>query len=84
MLWNSRMFWKVRATPATATLRGLGGSTSPANSTCPEVGWYMPVRQLKKVVFPAPLGPIRPTISPGWMSRSTLLTAVRPPNCIVT
>ena len=25
---------------------------------------YMPVRQLKNVVLPAPLGPMRPTISP--------------------
>ena len=33
MLPNSRMFWKVRAIPASTTLRGFGGSTAPSNTT---------------------------------------------------
>ena len=33
MLANSRMFWNVRAMPAITTLRGLGGSTAPSNTT---------------------------------------------------
>src|SRR5690349_13134467 len=39
----------------------------------------MPVTQLKNVVLPAPLGPMRATISPCRMSRSTPSTARRPP-----
>ena len=64
MLPNSRMFWNVRAIPACTTLRGFGGSRAPSNTTRPQVGRYSPVRQLKNVVLPAPLGPISPTISP--------------------
>ncbi len=29
MLWKSRMFWKVRAMPASVTLWGFGGRTVP-------------------------------------------------------
>src|SRR4051794_41774094 len=39
---------------------------------------------LKNVVLPAPLGPMSDTIDPRGMSKSTLLTAVRPPNFFVT
>ncbi len=35
------------------------------------------------VVFPAPLGPISPTISPWLMVMETVFTALRPPNCLV-
>ncbi len=55
-----------------------------ALATLPSVGTYRPVRQLKKVVLPAPLGPMRPTISPELTVRSTLRTAVRPPKRMVT
>ena len=65
MFANRRMFWNVRAMPAMTTLRGRGGSTLPLSRTSPSVGRYMPVRQLKNVVLPAPLGPMSPTISPG-------------------
>ena len=43
-----------------------------------------PSRQLKNVVLPAPLGPIRPTISPAPTSRLTSLSAVMPANRFVT
>src|SRR4030043_2376392 len=43
----------------------------------------MPVTQLKKVVLPAPLGPMRATISPSRTWRSTALRARRPPKFIV-
>ena len=43
-----------------------------------------PVIMLKNVVLPAPLGPISETIEPRGMSKSTLLTASRPPNRLVT
>src|SRR6266536_5558338 len=44
----------------------------------------MPVMVLKKVVLPAPLGPIRPAILPFSITKSTLFTATRPPNALVT
>src|SRR5687768_4557580 len=37
---------------------------------------------LKKVVLPAPFGPIRLTIEPRGMANSTSLTATRPPNSL--
>src|SRR5436190_14882588 len=39
---------------------------------------------LKNVVLPAPFGPIRDTMDPRGISKSTLLTAVSPPNFLVT
>src|SRR5262245_56561031 len=52
---------------------------SPSKTIEPRVGRRKPVRRLKQVVLPAPLGPIRPTISPLSTARSTLLTAARRP-----
>src|SRR3546814_8338837 len=47
--------------------------SDPAHvGTSPEIA-------LKNVVFPAPLGPIKPYICPASISRSTRSTAVRPP-----
>jgi hypothetical protein len=40
--------------------------------------------QLKKVVLPAPLGPMTLTIEPSSSVKSSALTAVRPPNRLVT
>src|SRR2546422_7166837 len=70
-------FWEIR----------LGGSPamfSPLNSTRPEVGLMTPVRQLKKVLLPAPLGPMMARISPWATSKLTLLSAVRPPKRTVS
>src|SRR4051794_811932 len=53
---------------------------SPSKCTPPRVGRYSPVSTLKNVVLPAPLGPIRATIEPVGMAKSTSLTATRPPN----
>ncbi len=39
---------------------------------------------LKNVVLPAPLGPMSETMLPRGMSKSTELTATRPPNRFVT
>src|SRR6266542_3256850 len=44
----------------------------------------MPVIVLKKVVLPAPFGPIRPAIIPFSITKSTLFTATSPPNALVT
>src|SRR3989442_4267749 len=64
-----------------------GGSpamSSPLNTIRPLVGRSTPVRQLKKVDFPAPFGPMIPRISPRGTERVTLLTAARPPNRTVS
>ena len=62
---KSRMFWKVREMPNRLIWCGLSPLTwSPAKRTSPVVGRNTPVITLKAVVLPAPLGPIRPRISP--------------------
>ena len=80
MLANRRTFWKVRAMPRAVTWLGSRPSNdSPLNTMSPEVGVTIPEIMLKKVVFPAPLGPMTETISPlsTWKSRSE--SALRPP-----
>src|SRR5438093_3938110 len=44
----------------------------------------MPVNTLKKVVFPAPLGPMIEAIRPSSSSKSTVFSAVNPPKRLVT
>jgi hypothetical protein len=56
----------------------------PPSSILPSVGGKIPVIALKNVVFPAPLGPISPKISPSSMCSVTFDSALRPPNCWVT
>ncbi len=63
---------------------GLAIIGSPLSSTTPLVGLMTPATTLKKVVLPAPLGPIRLMIAPRGISRSTSRTATRPPNVLVT
>ena len=48
----------------------------------PPVEVSTPVIRLKVVLLPAPLGPIRATISRAWTSKETSLTAITPPNCL--
>src|SRR5215813_6116394 len=50
----------------------------------PAVGARSPDSMLIKVVFPAPLGPITACTVPLLRSSETLLTAVRPPNTLVS
>src|SRR5215471_1675229 len=50
----------------------------------PAVGARSPDNRLIKVVFPAPLGPITACTTPLVSSIETLLTAVRPPNTLVS
>src|SRR5436309_593650 len=47
--------------------------------TRPEVGRRMPASERSVVVFPAPFGPMRPTISPGPTSNDRSSTAVNSP-----
>jgi hypothetical protein len=55
------MFWNVRAMPHWATRCGSAGQYDwPHSSKAPESGFTSPVITLKKVVLPAPFGPISP------------------------
>ena len=79
------VIWYERAMPFCEM--PSGGSvvmSSPLNRMRPEVGCNTPVRQLKKVLLPAPFGPMIARISPRLTSKFTLLSAVRPPKRIVS
>src|SRR5437764_6811747 len=77
--------WKVRASPSRARSSGGRRVTSlPAKATVPEVTGRSPVRQLKNVDLPAPLGPIRPRISPSSTDTEASSTALKAPNALVT
>src|SRR5438093_5022998 len=56
----------------------------PSRKTVPAVGFCTPVMMLNKVLFPAPLAPISPTISPCSIANETSLKATRPPKSMVT
>jgi hypothetical protein len=82
---NRRMFWNVRATPSEVILSGRVPVTSvPPKTMRPRVGLYSPVSMLKKVVLPAPLGPMIDTIERGLTWKETSSTATRPPKALVT
>ena len=49
------------------------------NSILPKSGLIDPLIMLKRVVFPAPLGPIKAVIDEFFISRETLLMAWIPP-----
>ena len=53
-----------------------------SKNTTPEVGSSTPAITLNRVVFPAPLGPIRPVIVPLSISRVAPSTAWNPPKCL--
>src|SRR5581483_4476900 len=71
--------------PARACASGdLRVRSTPSNRMRPAVGSVSPARQLKNVDLPAPLGPIRPTISPASTERSAPATARKLPNAFET
>ena len=77
--------WKVRDMPRRAMSReGSPAIDSPRNCTAPRVRGSTPVTRLNVVDLPAPLGPIRPTMSPAWIWKLTSFTATRPPNSLRT
>src|SRR5918998_3336507 len=81
---KSRMSWKVRPSPIRALLCGPSRVTScPIKTKVPVVGRIRPLTMLKKVVLPAPFGPMRLTMDLSGMSKSTALTATRPPKVLV-
>ncbi|MNW02533.1 hypothetical protein D3C71_1983370 [compost metagenome] len=62
-LGNSARFWNVRPMPRAAIAwAGRSRMERPSSSMPPEVVSYSLLRQLNSVVFPAPLGPMSPTI----------------------
>jgi len=53
------MFWNVRAMPRTVRRDGRASSSArPSNTIAPSSAASTPVSRLKKVVLPAPFGPI--------------------------
>src|SRR5215470_9381231 len=77
--------WKVRASPSWARASGGRRVTSvSAKDTEPAVTGRSPVRQLKNVDLPAPLGPIRPRMSPSSTATEASSTALKAPNALVT
>src|SRR5947209_9105574 len=50
----------------------------------PEDGGNAPVIMLKSVVFPAPLGPMKPQICRSGISKLTSFKAATPPKCFVS
>ena len=78
-----RTFWKVRAIPSFRIWLGRSPTTScPPKTIEPSSGVSIPVTRLKKVVFPAPLGPMTLTTSPSSTCSSKPLMARRPPNAL--
>ena len=55
-------------------------ASKPATITSPEVGSRSPVSILMAVVFPAPLAPRKPNISPSYTSKLSLSFATKLPN----
>src|SRR5271169_4998253 len=62
VIWRRKGFWR---------LKGVWSETEME----PAVGWMRPVSILRVVVLPAPLGPRKPTISPGLIEKERGLTA---------
>src|SRR6056300_1785712 len=72
--------WKVRTIPRLATRWAATPSRSrPLNERVPVSGLSKFVSRLKKVVFPAPFGPMSAVITPRCTSRWSTSTAVSPP-----
>src|ERR687898_2279379 len=81
ILANGWVIWKVRTMPAAQMRCGARPVMSlPSKATRPASGAWKPAMAANSVVFPAPLGPIRPTISPWRTSSEAWSTAFRPPN----
>ena len=65
------------------TAWGSATTSWPATTARPPVGRSTVLRMRKVVVFPAPLGPSSPKISPGWQSNETSLHGRDPAPLIV-
>src|SRR5499427_3215697 len=80
---NKLVTWNVRASPMPMR-RWLGQRVTswPNNRTCPDVAGKTPVMTLKRVVLPAPLGPMMALRSPAITRRLTSCTALSPPKLL--
>src|SRR5215470_17528761 len=58
-----------------------GVTSSPSNEIVPDEGGSAPAMRLNRVDFPAPFGPIRPTISPRSQLIDTSSLAATPAKC---
>ena len=77
---NGRTIWKVRTSPSRQV--ACGGTPTrlrPRNRISPPSGREKPESRLNTVVLPAPLGPMRPRISPSAIAKESARTAWRPP-----
>ena len=82
-LWNSCGIWKVRTRPLWKSASVDSGVTSsPRKRMVPDVGCRAPAMRLNSVVLPAPLGPMRPRISPLLTLRVQPSTARKPPKAL--
>src|SRR5690606_9793221 len=82
---KTRHSWKLRPRPARAIRCGAHRVTFfPCIVTVPESGRIMPVTQLKNVVLPEPLAPMRPLILPWYNSVVASSTARTPPKDLVS
>src|SRR6516225_1720464 len=63
---------------------GRPAISCPSKRIDPAVGANVPDSMLKIVLLPDPFGPIRPRISPLPTAKETSLTAVKPPNRLMS
>ena len=76
---NSTVPWNVRTRPLAATRCGFIPVTSrPSNSIRPDDGFMTPLRRLKNVLLPAPLGPMTPMTSPGFHDQVDVREGLEP------
>ncbi len=77
---NSARFWKVRATPISATWRlFMWLKVLPRKVIDPSDGVYTPLMQLSMELLPAPLGPMMERISCSRTSNEMSVSAFTPP-----
>ena len=76
--------WKARPMPRfMRSTRDSRITSSPSSRTCPESGGKAPLMRLKKVLLPAPLGPITADSEPEGKVIDTSSMAWTPPNALV-
>jgi hypothetical protein len=74
------MFWKVRATPVLRRRWGaMAVMSTPPRTIFPALTGKTPQIRLTVVLFPDPLGPMRPKMRPCGTLRSRASTAWTPP-----
>jgi hypothetical protein len=78
---NIARFWNVRPMPSEAmSCTGVGRHRTALEQDVAAWYWYSRLRQLNRVVLPAPFGPIRPQTGLARTSKLTPSSATMPPN----